>query len=101
MDIRGRIVEFHQMEKPGPERTAVLGAILLEGAVEDDTQYDKASIAVTRSTRIFRQSAAEQRPAAFADLRVGQVAEAKFAGPVRETYPLQGTAAAIVILEPA
>jgi hypothetical protein len=101
VDIRGTIVDFQQMEQPGPERTAVLGAILVEGAVEEDTRYDKASIAVRRSTGVFKQIGVERRPATFADLRIGQFAEARFAGPVRETYPLQGTAAEIVILEPA
>ena len=98
VDIRGTITEVNRIESPGNGSSAILGAVLLEGMVEEDTRYDKASITITRETAIFEQRGTELQSANFEDLVVGMRAEAAFAGPVRETYPLQGTAAELVIL---
>ena len=99
VDIRGNIVEVHHIDTPGSESGAILGAILIEGAIEADTKYDRASITITRETDIYEQRGQERFQVAFDDVAVGQRAEVRFAGPVRETYPFQGTAAELVILK--
>jgi hypothetical protein len=98
VDIRGTVVEVHHMEAPGGERGAILGAVLIEGVVEEDTIYDKASITISRATDIFARVGEKPIPAAFDDVAVGQRAEVRFAGPVMETYPYQGMAAELLIL---
>jgi hypothetical protein len=98
VDIRGKIVEVHRMEAASSDREAILGAILIEGVIEADTRYDKASITITGATDIYEQRGQERSLATFDDVIIGQLAEVSFAGPVRETYPLQGSAAELVIL---
>jgi hypothetical protein len=77
----------------------LVGSVLVEGQVEADTSFDKASIAVTAKTQIFEQVGSERRPATFEALQVGRTVEAWFEGPVAESYPVQATASAIVILK--
>jgi hypothetical protein len=94
-DIRGDITNISVMESGAG---GMLGSILIEGELEKDTQFDKASVTVTEETRIFRQLDDETVEADFADLSVGQRVQAVFTGPVAESYPVQATAAEIVIL---
>jgi len=99
VDIRGNIVEVHRIDTPGSERNAILGALLIEGVIEADTKYDRASVTITAETEIFELRGEERFQVIFDDVTVGHRAEVRFAGPVRETYPFQGTAAELVILE--
>jgi hypothetical protein len=78
---------------------AILGAIRIEGVIEEGTRFDQASITITTETRIFEQLGQERHPITFAEVATGQRAEVRFAGPVMETYPVQGTAAEVVILQ--
>jgi hypothetical protein len=98
VDIRGKIVEVHRMEAQSSDREAILGSILIEGVIEADTRYDKASITITGATYIYDHRGHERSQATFDDVIIGQLAEVSFAGPVRETYPLQGSAAEVVLL---
>jgi hypothetical protein len=92
--IRGSITS--RTAGPGGD---LVGSILVEGQVETDTTFDKASIAVTAKTQIFEQVGQEHRPATFDALQMGRSVEAWFDGPVAESYPVQATASDIVILE--
>lgn len=67
----------------------------------DESGSPKGTFTVTGETDILQQQNGERAPAAFDDLRVGQLVEAEYAGPVAESYPSQGTAGSIVILEPS
>lgn len=61
---------------------------------------EKGFFRVTGETEIFDQRGAEQVPATFEDLEVGQLVEATYVGPALVApYPQQGTADSIVILE--
>ncbi len=93
-DVRGTIVRLTKADG----QKNVLGRVLIEGTQESNTQVDKASVTVTTQTRLFRKEGEELEPAAFADLKEGQRVEACFAGPVLESYPVQATAAEIIIL---
>jgi len=80
----------------------VLGSVRIEGAIDQDTEYDKAVVRVEDDTKIYRQSGGQLTEATFADLAVGQTVEAWFTGPVAESYPVQAKASQIVIAgEPA
>jgi beta-N-acetylhexosaminidase len=72
--------------------------VLIEGAIEDDTEYDRASVAIGPKTEVLRMAAdgtVERGSSSL--LAKGQQVEAWFTGPVAESYPVQAAAATIVI----
>ncbi len=82
--------------------TSISGAVVLvEEDPADESGSAKGAFTVTGETEILRQQGGEQVPAAFGDLRAGQLVEATYAGDVAESYPSQGKAGSIVILEPS
>ena len=93
-DVRGKITSI-SVSATNP----ALGTVLIEGKAEKDTNLDKASARVTAETSIFRMEDAKKVAGKFSDLKVGQTVEASFAGPVSESYPVQGAASEIVILQ--
>jgi hypothetical protein len=97
IDVRGAITSVTRAEGEG--RGKVFAQVLIEGAKEADTQVDKASVTVTAETEVFIKRGGEREPAEFAALKEGQRVEARFTGPVRESYPVQADAAEITILE--
>lgn len=99
VDIRGTIIELSRMEGSGNTGDVTLGAVKVEGKIEEDTRYDFAAITITSSTEIFRQEGQSRVLSTFDEVEHGQQVEVLFAGPVRETYPIQGTAAKLTILE--
>jgi beta-N-acetylhexosaminidase len=99
VDIRGTIIELSRMEGSGNTDDAILGAVVVEGKIEEDTRYDFAAITIMSTTDIFRQEGQSKVPSTFDEVEQGQRVEVLFAGPVRETYPIQGVAAKLTILE--
>jgi len=97
IDVRGVITSITCVEGEG--RGKVLAQALIEGAKEPDTQVNKASVTVTAETEVFIKRGGEREPAEFAALKEGHRVEARFTGPVRESYPVQADAAEITILE--
>jgi len=105
VDIRGLVTEIQKTDAQNSRKLAfgrAIGSILVEGAIEDDTTFDKARIRVTDRTRIFQQEKGERHAVTFDSLKSGKVlakVEVQFTiGPVAESYPIQTTAAEIVIL---
>ena len=94
-DIKGNITEI--LRGDGQPK-GVLGRIRIEGEKTADNRYDKAVVAVTKSTRIWAKTADGYVSATWADLQFGALVTARFTGPVRESYPVQADAAEIVIL---
>ncbi|MCH7808959.1 MAG: DUF3221 domain-containing protein [Chloroflexi bacterium] len=76
----------------------VIGSVRIEGAIDQDTKYDKAIVRVESDTRILRQVGNAMMEVTFGDLAVGQTVEAWFTGPVAESYPVQVKASQIVIV---
>ncbi len=76
-------------------------AVLVEENPTDEWGSAKGAFTITDETEILRQQGDEQVPATFDDLQVGQLVVATYVGPVAESYPAQGTAGSIVILEEA
>lgn len=76
----------------------VIGNVRIEGAIDQDTAYDKAVVRVESDTRIFRQAGNAMMEVTFADLTEGQEVVAWFTGPVAESYPVQAKASQIVIV---
>jgi hypothetical protein len=97
-DIRGKITSVTLANK---NASGLMGWIFVEGAKERVTSVDKASINVMARTDLFKMRDGKKAVATFEDLKVGQMVEATFSGPVAESYPVQVTAGAIVILAQA
>ena len=92
--------------RPGPSGVVVAGTVTeISGAVvlvEEDPSSDsggKGFFTMTDATEITLQRDGEVVRAALEDLAVGQFVEAAYAGPIMESYPSQGDAASIAILE--
>ena len=77
----------------------IIGEILVEGVQEQDTQFDRASVTITDKTRLLEQQGQDRRPVTFESLKMSQRVQARFIGPVAETYPVRATASEILILE--
>jgi len=98
VDIRGLITGIDEGSGLAWEGE-VIGSVRIEGQVDEDTFLDKAVVTVTAATRIVVLGEGEVHPATFADLTEGQRVQARFTGPVAESYPVQAVAAEIAILK--
>jgi hypothetical protein len=74
-----------------------LGFARIEGRRQEDVQYDKADVTITRATTISRRIGGQVEALPFDSLRVGMTVEATFTGPVMESYPVRATAASILV----
>jgi hypothetical protein len=92
-DIRGVITSLARGGRGG-----AVGTLRIEGGKMADTRFDKAVVAVTTATRVFQREPAGPGRVSFEALRLGDKVEARFAGPVAESYPVQATASEILIL---
>ena len=61
--------------------------IFVEGTLEKDTEFDKASITITEKTRIVEKGT--NKNLSKNDLKEGMKVEVLVDGPVRESYPVQ------------
>ncbi len=87
--IRGEITELSRSAE----------VVLVEEDPSDESGSAKGEFAVDGETEILEQRDGGLAPVAFEELRVGQVVEATYSGPVAESYPTQGVAGRIVILD--
>jgi beta-N-acetylhexosaminidase len=94
-DIRGTVEGLSD----SMSSSDISGFILIEGALEEDTKYDRALVTVRSSTRIYQQNGERLVKARYAHIRQSSVLEVWFTGPVAESYPVQADAGTIVILK--
>lgn len=71
-----------------------IGTIRVEENPNEQSGSAKASVTLKPETGIWLP---DGRPGIFADLRSGQAVKVWFTGPVRESYPVQADASAVVI----
>ena len=95
-DIRGLVVKI--TKSPRREAGAVVRTIVVDGHAPD-SQKLKAVVRVTEATKVFAKKKGQLREVGFRALRAGLKVEIKLSGPVRESYPIQATAAEVLILE--
>lgn len=89
-DIRGTITSVSKME------TGEISRILVEGKLEQDTSFDKASISISNKTKIYDFDGKK----VDADvLKEGMQVQATFEGEVAESYPVQAKGKIIRILK--
>ncbi len=73
--------------------------VLVEENPDDEAGSAKGYFTVTGETEILRQQDGALVPATFEDLQVGQPVVATYSGPILESYPPQGGAGSLLILE--
>jgi beta-N-acetylhexosaminidase len=91
VDIRGEITK---LSLNGSSKVV---NILVEGKIDEDTSYDKASVYVGEKTKIYQ--ADTNKKLTISDLKEGSQVEIIFTGPVRESYPVQADAEIIRIIK--
>lgn len=94
-DIIGEVKKIETVKGDG---TDVIGRLLIEGSRKGNTAVDRATVTVTNKTRILEQVGNDLKPSKLSSIVVGQPVEARFTGPVAESYPVQAAAGEIVIL---
>jgi hypothetical protein len=87
--VRGSITEVSRSAE----------VVLVEENPSEESGSAKGEFAVTEDTEILEQRGEDLAPVSFEALRVGQMVEATYTGPVAESYPTQGVAGRIVILD--
>lgn len=90
LGIRGEIKKVSKNDKGN------ITGIFVEGKIERDTEYDKASIYITEKTKIFEGDGKKKLEPS--SLKEGMKVEVDFEGPVRESYPIQADAKVIRVL---
>jgi beta-N-acetylhexosaminidase len=91
LGVRGLITEISSND------SGKITSILVEGKVEQDTAYDKASVFIGEKTKIYKNDTKEELNTSA--LNKGIKVEIVFEGPVRESYPVQADANIIRIIE--
>jgi len=93
-DFTGFITEIHPIGEKG-----TLGQILVESHA--DKLVDKYMVTIKDETQIFKQNGQERRRVAFEALETKHQVQVWFSGPIMESFPMQGTAQQVVIIESA
>ncbi len=96
--IRGLITTVTIAE----DQSDAFGSILVEGSTDDNTCLvsDKASVTLTADTVFVHDSEKKYMEATdMENLTVGTKVEIIFTGPVAESYPVQGSAKVVRIIE--
>ncbi len=88
----GWVTEIHPIGEKGN-----LGQILVEA--QSDKLVDKYMVTIKNETLIFKQDGEERRQVTFEALETTQQVQIWFSGPILESFPMQGTAQQVVIIE--
>lgn len=98
VDIQGRIKKITRVDATMPGGKEILGTLLIEGVGQDKPRFDKAIVRITAGTSIQMIRDSERTRVSFDELRTGDRISARFVpGPVLMSYPVQATAAEIII----
>ena len=91
-DFIGFITEIHPSQEKG-----ISGRISVESHA--DKIVTKYTVTIEDETLIFQQEGDNLRKAAFTNLETNQWVQIWFSGPIMESWPMQGTAQQVVIVE--
>ncbi len=89
VDIRGTVTDINIFGNSS--------SILVEGQIENDTQYDKASVRIDENTLITKLNLS--RSIEISEINIGDIVEVTFIGPVAESYPVQAKAKLVHIIQ--
>lgn len=90
--IRGPITSI----TPGSDG---LGFILVEETSPQGLEYDKASLRITKDTKLLKRVGGDYVEFTFDDISTGMLVEVWITGPVAESYPIQAAADTVVDLD--
>jgi hypothetical protein len=90
-DIRGKITAVLETE-------GQINAIHIEGVLENDTKYDRATARITEKTLIYVLKGDSYEVASIDQLVVGLRVEVLFKGMILEKYPVSAEADEILIV---
>jgi len=93
-DIRGVITSI---EPSAGEATSIRVVWADAPGIGTKAAFDAAQVAIVDETDVRKRASDEDEPISAADLKLGDIVEAWFTGPVAESYPVQVTAATIVV----
>jgi beta-N-acetylhexosaminidase len=91
LGIRGEI------QKISTNTSGNITSLFVEGKIEQDTGHDKASISITKKTKIYEADGKKKIEAS--SLKEGMKVEVVFEGSVRTSYPIQADAKTIRVLK--
>jgi hypothetical protein len=94
-DVRGKVTKVTESPAGGD----ALGKVLIEGEKEADTKHDKASVTVTKGTKVEKVVNGERKPARFEDIKKGAKVQADLTEPHTLSYPVMAGAKSVLILE--
>jgi beta-N-acetylhexosaminidase len=89
--IRGQVTKIFM------NNDKTVTGIMVEGKVESDTMVDKADIKIDKGTKILIGNTNQKFKSS--ELKEGMKVEVVFEGPVAESYPVQGKAKTIRIID--
>ncbi len=95
--VAGASMRGHISDVGPPPGASSAGVLRVEGAKVDPV-IQRASVTVPSTTPILRQEGNELVDVGYEGLQFGQLVEITFAGPLKESDPVQGTAARILIV---
>jgi hypothetical protein len=95
--IDGRVVQVDEIGTSSGE-SSLLGAILVEGTMQDGTPNARVSVSITKDTRLQQQDGQSRRNITIGSLKVGQRVQVTFRGPIAESFPMQASADEIVVI---
>src|SRR4051794_23105315 len=72
-DIRGKVTNVYGLKARG-----FVGAMQIEGVKEKDTAYDKASVKVPTTAKVYRLKGDKKTEAKFSDIKKGDKVQATF-----------------------
>jgi hypothetical protein len=98
-DIMGTVQQLTIDTSVSAQEQGIVGSMLVIAADGDTTSaYDKASVAITADTRIWRPVGEGAEELTIDDLGDGDVVIVTFTGPVAESYPVQATAGSVELV---
>src|SRR5215207_6482255 len=90
-DIRGKVSGVAALRARG-----LVGRMSVDGKKEKDTEYDRASVTLTSTTKFYKWVGGKKKDAKFGDIKKGSVVQCNFVGPVAESYPVQAKAGEVL-----
>jgi uncharacterized protein YceK len=83
---------------PGAMDTSIRVVWTDDPAVGEKASLDAAQVEITDATDVLRKTGDTLSPVSPQDFETGDVVEAWFAGAVAESYPVQATAATVLVV---
>lgn len=95
-NMKGYIINISNIQQ---NNNNIIGSVLVDGTVNNYNQSTQVYFTITDKTEILKQQNGENHPITFDELKKGQNVEITSAKVMLMSYPAQGSADKIVVLE--